>query len=276
MTQEITSLRIAFIGFGEVGQRFARDFSTKTGVSMTAFDLQFLAGANRDGMLARTSELGVLSFPSSAEACRGAEVVVSAVTADQTEKVAQEAAIFLRPGQIFFDVNSASPETKRRAARAIEARGAAYVEAAVMAAVRKPGIAVPILAGGRKAEETAARLNVLGMRITPVSTEHGRASAIKLCRSIMIKGIEALMVDCSKAVGHFGVAPEVYGSLSETFPSIDWPRLAGDMNERVATHGVRRAAEMREAADMLLEAGFDSALARAVADAQERGAKVRH
>ena len=142
-----------------------------------------------------------------------------------------------------------------------------------MAPVLKPGIKVPILAGGPAAEMAAETLNRLGMNLTPVALEHGRASAIKLCRSIMIKGLEALIVDCARASKHWGVEDKVYGSLAETFPSIDWPALAANMAERVATHGVRRAAEMREAGDMLAEMGVEQSLARAVADAQERGAR---
>jgi 3-hydroxyisobutyrate dehydrogenase-like beta-hydroxyacid dehydrogenase len=139
--------------------------------------------------------------------------------------------------------------------------------------VLKPGLAVPILAGGPAAEAAARLLNPLGMKLTPVATEHGRASAMKLCRSIVIKGLEALMVDCAAASARWDVADVVYASLGETYPSIDWAALAANMGERVATHGVRRAAEMREAADMLAELGLDDSLARAVADAQQRGAR---
>jgi 3-hydroxyisobutyrate dehydrogenase-like beta-hydroxyacid dehydrogenase len=117
-------------------------------------------------------------------------------------------------------------------------------------------------------------LNALGMNLTPVAREYGRASAIKLCRSIVIKGLEALMVDCARATQGWGVEAQVFGSLAETFPSVDWKALAADMGERVARHGLRRAAEMREAAAMLEDMGFDASLMRAVADAQERGARV--
>ena len=141
-----------------------------------------------------------------------------------------------------------------------------------MAAVAKPGIRVPILAGGRAAAAAAERLNALGMNLTAVAIEHGRASAMKLCRSIMIKGIEALIVDSTAAAQAWGVEAEVFASLAETFPSIDWPAQAAYMSERVATLGIRRAAEMREAAEMLTDLGREPSLSRAVADAQERGA----
>ncbi len=276
MTATMTNnrLRIAFIGFGELGSRFARDLATRGDVELSAYDI--LAGTPAGARVdARASEIGVVMAPTNAAACAGAAVVISAVTADQAEAVAMATAGSLTAGQVFLDVNSASPNTKRRAAAAVERAGASYVEGAVMGPVAGLGIKVEILTGGPAAGKTSERLNALGMNLSPVATEIGKASAIKLCRSIMIKGIEALMVDCAQATRHWGVEEPVYASLGRTFPGTDWPTLADTMAERVATHGVRRAAEMREAADMLREMGLDGALATAVADAQLRGAKPK-
>jgi 3-hydroxyisobutyrate dehydrogenase-like beta-hydroxyacid dehydrogenase len=142
-----------------------------------------------------------------------------------------------------------------------------------MGAVKAPGITVEILAGGPHARDAADLLNPLGMKIDPVAETYGRASAMKLCRSIMIKGIEALSIDCAAASRHWGVETEVYRSLERNFPGADWPALMDIMGGRVGQHGVRRAAEMREAADMLRELGRDPSLALSVADAQARGAQ---
>jgi len=95
---------------------------------------------------------------------------------------------------------------------------------------------------------------------------------MKLCRSIMIKGIEALIIDCAIAASKWGVESEVFASLAETFPATDFNLLAQTMAERVRKHGVRRAAEMREAAGMLEDLGLNGSLARAVSDAHERAA----
>lgn len=263
---------IAFIGFGEVGQTFARGLVTRADIKVAAYDILFETPAGAH-ILAKADEIGVAHHVTAEDAARAADVVFSAVTAAQAEAVAAGAAAFLRPGQIFLDINSAAPSTKQRAAKHVAAAGAHYVEGAVMAPVQKPGITVQILAGGPHAEETALLLNRLGMNLTAVSHEYGRASAMKLCRSIMIKGIEALMVDCTTACESWGVKTPVFDSLAATFPSIDWYRLSTDMRERVATHGVRRAAEMREAGDMLAALGTNPDLALAVAAAQQRGAR---
>lgn len=265
---------IAFIGFGEVGQTFARGFLQHDGVRVAAYDV-LNSGPGEKKLASRAAEIGVTLCDTAARAAAGADFVISAVTASQAEAVATEARAWLVPGQIFVDVNSAAPSTKQRAARHVEAAGADYIEAAVMAPVLKPGLQVPILSGGPRVAEASARLNALGMNLTPVSENHGIASAMKLCRSIMIKGLEALMVDCAEASARWGVTEQVFGSLHATFPSIDFHALAADMRERVATHGVRRSAEMEEAGEMLAALGMNPDLAKAVAAAQLRGARPK-
>ncbi len=275
MSADRNTLRIALIGFGEVGRRFADDMLGHPALALSTYDILREDGAKRAGYERAASERNVEARESARAACEGAHLVFSAVTAANTEKVAAEAAGFLKSGQIFFDINSAAPGTKQRASEHLAKAGADYVEGAVMAPVKKPGIRVPILAGGKRADETAERLNALGFNIKAISPEIGHASATKLCRSIIIKGLEALLVDCTKASAHAGVQENVFASLHETFPSIDWLALAEDMKERVATHGMRRSEEMREAGEMLADFGFDPELAIAVASAQAKGAKPR-
>jgi 3-hydroxyisobutyrate dehydrogenase-like beta-hydroxyacid dehydrogenase len=270
--ERVESLNIAFIGFGEVGQRFAMDFAGNSSVCLTAYDILFDDARRGPHLLSQAESFGVEACGSAAGASSAAQVIVSAVSADASESVAAEAADFLRSSQIFFDINSASPETKRRSAAAVARTGAAYIEGAVMAAVKEPGIGVPILAGGPKADLAAELLNKLGMNVRPVAQDYGKASAIKLCRSIMIKGMEALIVDCAAAANAWGVSAEVFDSLGSSFPSIDWEALSKSMAERVARHGIRRAAEMRETADMLAALDLDASLVLAVAEAQRLGA----
>ena len=263
---------IAFIGFGEVGQTFSRGLLANEGIAIRAYDLLFGSEAG-SRLETAAEELGVARAASAQDACAGAAFVFSAVTADRAKAVANEASAWLKPGQVFVDVNSAAPSTKQRAAEAVIASGADYLEAAVMAPVLKPGLKVAILSGGPKAQAASEALNGLGMNLTPVSEVYGRASAMKLCRSIVIKGLEALMVDCAAACEAWDVKDPVFASLNATFPSIDFHALAADMRERVATHGVRRSAEMREAAEMLGVANLHPGLAQAIADAQLRGAR---
>jgi len=268
------SLGIAFIGYGEVGQLFARQLAAKPGVRIGVYDILF--GDPETGPLLREQarEAGVHAASDLGNLCREADIVISAVTADSAVAVASQAAPHLHSSQIYIDLNSVSPATKERAAEHIRQSGAGFVEFAVMAPVRDPGIEVPILSGGQAAEAVSTRLNELGMKITPVSTGIGTASATKLCRSIVIKGMEALMVDFTLASEKAGVMPAVLASLKASYPGMDWENVAKVMMSRVKQHGIRRAAEMREASRMIDEFGLDGSLAKAIADRHESFAKA--
>jgi 3-hydroxyisobutyrate dehydrogenase-like beta-hydroxyacid dehydrogenase len=266
-------MRLACIGFGEVGQTFARDLAGRDGVAVAAYDLKFDMPDPRRHMIARAEALGVRVAADAADAAREVRVVISAVTAAAAGEVAAAAAGYLRPGQIFLDINSASPDTKRTAAGHVAASGADYVEGAVMAAVAGPGLKVQILAGGPAAQTAAELLNPLGMNLTPVATEIGRASATKLSRSIVIKGMEAILVQCAAAARRWDVEADVIASLKATYPGIDWPQQIAYASERVGKHGLRRAQEMREAGAMVADLGLDPVLCEAIAAVQEKGAK---
>ncbi len=264
---------LAFIGFGEVGRTFARGLVGNKGVTLAAYDLLFDDARVRAERIAEARGLGVRAASDAADASRDARIVISAVTAAAALEVAEAASRYLRPGQIFLDVNSASPSTKKRAATHVEAAGAHYVEGAVMAAVAGPRLKVPVLAGGPAAQQAAEILNPLGMNLTPVAAEYGRASAMKLSRSIVMKAIEAAMIEMTAAARAWEVEREVIASLQQTYPGIDWTKLSASCEERVSRHGIRRAQEMREAGDMVRELGIDPALCLAIAATQQRGAK---
>jgi 3-hydroxyisobutyrate dehydrogenase-like beta-hydroxyacid dehydrogenase len=264
---------VALIGYGEVGHIFARDLLAGGRADVCAYDIIFDDGSRGAALIEEVRAAGVRPVASVAEAATAAHLIISAVTASSSFDVAAKAAGFVRAGQVFLDINSVSPQVKQTSAQAIEAMGADYIEAAVMAPVAIPGLGVPILLGGRTAADAAPLLTALGMNVRVVADAVGRASATKLCRSIIIKGLEALMIDCAEAARHFGVEDDVFSSLQDTFPATDFARLAQTMAARVRRHGVRRAAEMREAATMLEEMGRDPSLVMSVAEAQARHAE---
>jgi 3-hydroxyisobutyrate dehydrogenase-like beta-hydroxyacid dehydrogenase len=266
---EISPRRIALIGFGEVGRTFAKGFIAAGWRDIAAFDVLFDNSEAGAKLREAARTLGVASCTSAAAAADGAQIVISAVTATSAIDVAREAGRYLRPGQFFLDINSVSPDTKRSDAAAVTPSGASYVEAAVMAPVAPYGLAVPMLLGGTGAVELAAILAPAGMRMEPVADAIGEASAIKMCRSVMIKGIEALAVECFMTARRYGVEDRIVASLNETFKPLDWEKLAGYLIERVVQHGRRRAAEMREAAETVAAAGLEPAMTSATAVRQD-------
>lgn len=262
--------RIGLVGYGEVGKIFGAGLKPRPGVAaVSAWDLKFAQPSTCAAETAHAQQAGVRAQSSMQALCATSDIVISAVTASNTLAVAQEAAPFLRGGTVFLDLNSASPGTKQRAAAAIDAAGGRYVEAGVMTSVPPHGIKVPMLLGGAAAGELAAQLGQWGMDATAVSDRIGVASAIKMCRSVMIKGLEALVIESYAAARAYGVEDHVLPTLAETFPSIDWQRQGAYFFSRVVQHGQRRAEEMREAANTVREAGFTPFMAAATADKQQ-------
>lgn len=262
--------RIGLIGYGEVGKTFAGGLKGKPGVTQAgAWDLKFAQPATRESEFAHARGAGVVAHASMQALCEASDLVISAVTASNTLAVAEEAAAFLKPGTLFLDLNSASPGTKRQCAALIEAGGAHYVEAGVMTSVPPYGIRVPMLLGGAKAAQLASVLAGWGMDARAVSEQLGVASAIKMCRSVMIKGLEALVIESYATARQYGVEDHVLPTLAETFPQIDWQKQGAWFFMRVVQHGRRRAEEMRESANTVREAGFPPMMTTAIADKQQ-------
>jgi len=269
--------RVAIIGFGEAGGIFAQDFA-RQGMGVTVFDILFDSHRHRQPMLRKAQASGVTAADNLKHCLHKAELVISAVTASSALEVAKEAGPNLDDRQLFLDINSVSPETKRKAARYVQRRKGCFVEAAVMEAVPKQRLKVPMLLGGPHAFETAEFLRKIGMNATPLSDHLGVASAVKMCRSVIIKGLEALVIESLFAARMYGAEDEVLESLAASYPAMGWEdHLPDYLISRVAAHGHRRAAEMHEVAQTLQHAGIEPTMALAAAQRQEQlaGAMAR-
>lgn len=267
--QSLQLSSVTLVGLGEAGALLAAGFA-KAGLQVKAYDIKVHETALAESMRARAQACGAQLSDTLAEAVAGADLVVSAVTASSATEAAVAVAEHLRPGQFFMDINSVSPGTKCKDLDAIAGAKGHYVEAAVMAPVPPYGIKVPMLLGGKQAELLSAALNSLGLRTKAVSTEVGVASAIKMCRSVMIKGIEALAVECLTAARRYGAEQAVLASLNETFPSMGWLEAQPHyLISRVAEHGRRRAEEMREVMETLRDVGIEPRMADATARLQD-------
>ena len=262
-----TPAHIGLIGFGEVGSIFARDLRALGAPRITAFDPLFAEPASKPSrhVAAGWAE----PCASAAEAVRGAQLVISAVTAAQALAAARSTLEALGPGAFVLDLNSASPGVKRAASEAVDARGGRYVEAAVMSSVPPKGLKTPMLLGGRHAGDFLEAVQGLELNAKVFSEEVGPASATKMCRSVMIKGVEALLAECLLSARHYGVEKTVLASLGDLLPNPDWENHARYMVSRSLLHGKRRAEEMREVARTVEEAGLDPWMSAAAAERQD-------
>ena len=257
---------IGLIGFGEVGTTFSRGFLAAGGYDIAVYDILMDDPDAKAAMLEKARSVGVRPCASPAEAAKNANIIISSVTASSAVTVAEQAGGYMKPGQLFLDINSVSPATKQHDCELVERSGADYVEAAVMAPVAPYGLKVPIVLGGKRRAAVKELLDPAGMRLELGEDEIGRASALKMCRSVMVKGLEALAVECFTVARLYGIEEKILASLSESYKGMNWEQFAGYKIGRVIEHGRRRAAEMREAAETVAETGLEPLMSRAIAE----------
>jgi 3-hydroxyisobutyrate dehydrogenase-like beta-hydroxyacid dehydrogenase len=254
---------IGIIGYGEVGGIFARGLRARGAGTIATFDIDPAARARA------ASEGHANSADTPKDAVAAADVVFVCVTAGSVLDACRSLAGALAHAPFVVDVNSVSPSTKQDASRVIAQAGGRYVEAAVMASVRPKGLASPMLLGGTHAADFVAAMWSFGMDLRVFSDEIGRASSVKMCRSIMIKGLEALTTECMLTARHYGVERDVLATMGDTLPHENWPQLARYVISRALIHGRRRAEEMREVARTVEEAGVAPMLSRSIVERQD-------
>lgn len=259
-------MRIGFLGYGEA----ARAFRAGLTGTITAFDRKLpdpamVAAMEADGVGVLTDVAGLAE----------ADWVISAVTADQSLLAAEPLLPHLRQGQLLIDINSVSPNRKIETAGKVTGRGALYLDMAVMAPVHPRGIATPTLIAGPDARELLAKLIALGFKAEIAGDTVGRATAIKMVRSLFVKGLEAITVEALLAAEASGCFEEILASLSGSFPGLGWENFPAYQFERTTTHGARRAAEMRESGATLNDLGLNGNLAVEIANVQDEMAKAK-
>ena len=261
---------VALIGFGEAGAIIGQDLAA-LGVRVRTYDRLLADPQHSAAIRAKADRANVEVYESAADAVQGVQLVISAVTAGSALTVAVGLAEWLQPGQLFMDINSVAPATKQAASEALQSSGAFYIDAAVMAPVPPQRLQTPILLGGSQALTLMHWLEPLGFNVTVVADRIGVASAIKMCRSIMIKGLEALTTECLSTARQYGAEERVLASLHKSFPHMGWDdRQPHYLVSRVAEHGRRRAEEMEEVAKTCADVGVIPNMSRAIV-ATQRG-----
>lgn len=259
------SIRLGFLGLGEAGHSIAKGLRSAGLADITAFDIKLDKPETAPLIRARAEDAGVLLVQGPAGVAAGSDIVIAAVTSADSLIAARSIAPHLGPRHIYVDINSTAPGTKQEAAAIVEASGARYVDAAVMDVVPRHSHKVPMLLGGKGAADFAAAMRPFGMRLEIVSEKVGPASATKMFRSIIMKGLDALLLECLVASSRYGVDERVLLSVGESFPGLDWTKVAHYLLGRTAVHGVRRYHEMEEVAATLESMGIEPIMAEAIA-----------
>ena len=262
---------ITVIGFGEAGSSLCIGWNRR---GVRSFDIK---QTNPDLQATKCAEMhnrGVDAAEDIGAAVGGADLIFSTVTADQAFTAASSAAPWLKPGAFFFDLNSCAPSTKQKSAEVIEAAGGRYVDIAVMATITPHYHHTPMLICGDHSTAALAALKALDMAPKLVPGPVGRASTIKMVRSVMMKGIEALTAECFWAASKAGVVDEVAASLDASQTNMGWKQQAYYYSERMTTHGIRRAAEMREVQKTLIDLDITPDMTRGTIDRQQQFGEI--
>jgi 3-hydroxyisobutyrate dehydrogenase-like beta-hydroxyacid dehydrogenase len=263
----MTALSVCLLGFGEVGQALCLDLRARVG-RLSAWDLKFSDTASAPSRAAANHQS--LAAADVKQAVAGADLVISAVTAAQIGEAAASVAPHLKRAAYFFDLNSTSPAAKAQAAGIVDSAGGRFVEAAIMSPISPRRAASPMLLGGAHVEAFLPLARELGFAgAEAFSGKLGAASAAKMCRSVVVKGLEALMLESLLAARQHGVEGAVLESLQSLFPANGASVTPRYLISRALVHGRRRAEEMGEAARTVAEAGVSSRMSTACAQWQE-------
>ena len=265
-------LKIGFVGFGEAGFHLAKGLRSAGAAQICAYDIQ---ADSSEKIQLRATEAEVELVSSNQLLAEKCNVILSTVTANKAMEAAQQNAPFLNANHLYADLNSISPKLKQSIGALIDGRGARFVEIAIMSPVPPHGHRVPMFLGGKFAPEFVELLSPFGMNLEIISEEIGAASATKMCRSIMVKGMEALFFECVLGAVPYGVDERVFATLEETMPGMNWKKMASYMVGRVIEHGERRARELEEVAVTLRDIGIEPMMTEAIVKRQDWGASLK-
>lgn len=259
------TIKLGFLGLGEAGHSIAKGLKAAGVAEITAFDIKLDRPETAPLIRDRAEDAGVTLVQGPAGVAAASDIVIAAVTSADSLVAARSIAGHLGPRHIYVDINSTAPQTKQEAEGIVEASGARYVDAAVMDVVPRHSHKVPMLLGGKGAADFATTMQRFGMRLEVVSDKVGPASATKMFRSIIMKGLDALLLECLIASSRYGVDERVLLSVGQSFPGLDWTKVAHYLMGRTAVHGVRRFHEMEEVAATLEAMDIEPIMAEAIA-----------
>ncbi len=252
---------IAFIGFGEAGWNFSDGLrGVNPDLRISAHDIRFPSDPEARE---RAAALNVSIADAVDASIAEADMVMSFVVAKASVEVAEASAAVMREGQFYIDCNSTSPQMKQRVEAAFAGSPVQMVDSAVMSGLPGNQHRVPMNLSGADAGSAAERLNALGCVATAMGETVGAASALKMMRSVMMKGIDALLLECIQGARHYGAAEAALASMADAYPGTDWVARAPKSLSRVSEHAVRRSSEMREVAETLRAVGVEPMMAEA-------------
>jgi 3-hydroxyisobutyrate dehydrogenase-like beta-hydroxyacid dehydrogenase len=250
--------RIGFIGFGEVGRTFSKEMTSR-GAEVFYYDI--VDKKPEEG-------IGFLPLPALIEAC---DIILSTVTTDLAQEVAQKAVSFLNSKKMYADMNSTSPSVKIRIAEIVRPSQAEFIEGAILSAIGEAGARATILVSGKEAESFSGVMNRFGLvNMKYLSPNIGDASRVKMVRSIFSKGVECLLLEMLIAGKRAGVGDYVWKDIVDFMTGHPFDKVAENWIKTHALACERRYHEMVQVVETLKELHVEPVMTRGTVDFFQR------
>ncbi|MDL2272092.1 DUF1932 domain-containing protein [Desulfovibrio sp. OttesenSCG-928-I05] len=256
-------MKVVFIGFGEAAFNIAAGLKSEGLADMGAFDINANNPKFATAITSRAEETGVTLFDDVATACAGAEFIFSLTSATVAVSVAEGIFPHLKAGQVYVDMNSAAPTVKETINALPREKGVLFCDAGVMGTVPGNRHTVPMFIAGEGAARFAEEFLPYGMKLTALDAPAGGASAIKMLKSVVMKGLPQLMFESFEGAHRYGVLDILVKSLSSSLEGKSVEKLADTFIARTLIHAARRAAEMRDVQSTLDALDMDASMVKA-------------
>lgn len=245
---------IGFIGFGEAAYCISIGLRDEGIRDIIAYDVMMTHSEIGKVIEGRAAKAGVALLASSAEVVKQADILFVAVPSSYAMDVCNEIYDYLKADQIYADVSASTPVVKEQVWNRIKDTGVLFADAAMLGSLPLDKHKVPIMASGNGAAALHELMTPYGMKITCASEKAGDASAIKLIRSIFMKGLAGLMLEMLEASEHYQVSDQVVKSIGNSLDGISFQSHLDRLITGTAIHAKRRAAEIKGSIQLCDEA----------------------
>jgi 3-hydroxyisobutyrate dehydrogenase-like beta-hydroxyacid dehydrogenase len=267
---------VAFIGFGELGAALAQRLGDSGAHEMRAWtrDRPDLDAAALAARVERMRAAGVEPIATLEDALSDADVVLSVVSGRSSREMAERSAERLGEGALYVDMTAAAMADKEVSAEVVERSSGRYADGAILGTVAVPDAEISIVASGQGASELQRLITCEGISIEALDGPAGRATQLKLLRSVYMKGRDALVVETLLAARRCGLEKRLIASIEGPAERVSFADLSDRVLRSLAVHAARRADELDSSSDVVRGTGIDPLLAPAAAEVLRRVAET--
>lgn len=259
-------IKLGLIGFGEVGSTLGRGFRDEGLIEIAAYDKYAFDGPFSELIQSRAEKANVPLVRSPQELVAQSELIIGVTPGSASVESAQAFAPHLTAAHLFVDFASTTPKVKQTVGAVLKESGVQIADASIMGTPHTDGHRLPILASGPAAQAFLDVMNPWGLKIEYVAGELGAASGIKIMRSVIAKGLEALLVECMLGARRYGIDQAVLASFDKFMATRSFTSMANFLITTGSIHAERRSHEAEMSADALIEAGVDPIMTRATVE----------